>query len=172
MSSDKSSIQSGLAVLGRGQALFSMISVFVIGIVTIYYSIRKIMEPNLKVHRVDAIIKTAACSEHIRRKRYTSVWDCMLDIQYVVDGQTYTQKIESRGNRQKLLPESTIPIYYDKTNPKNISTRADSDGMYYAFIALAVVFMIGTYYYYQMIRKHEGLASVTGGITAGRFIFN
>ena len=149
----------------------SKLSIF-IGILvlagTIFIGYKLFNTKNKHTEEINAdVTKVSVCNQRIvyNQGYSTSYFDCIVDIQYIVDGKKYQQlNYGVPNNTFPLQQGSKVKIAYDPNNPTDISNTSAGDDKTAGimFFIFGLVYLGIVVYHYYINVWYPGVAAVRG----------
>jgi hypothetical protein len=128
---------------------------FLIGLLGLYFIFRKVRHSE----KTTATVSTASCEQNADKKTYTCKFSLKYtanNTPYIVDNKTYTVD-------KAYATNNTLTIYYNKSDPSDISLTTESAKIL-GFILLLVAFFIIflSWYQYYKVKKFKYFAASEG----------
>lgn len=156
-----SEIYTGTASLGKIMAIISAVMATIAGLIMIPFGIYMIARKSKLTKTALATVSGApVCSESAEKSVITHT--CAFSVTYKVGTKTYTSPLSTSG---PISYESgnTINIYYDPTNPSDISENSDNSHVFgIILLVLGIVIPLFAWLWVYITSKSK-LAAAAGG---------
>lgn len=164
-------IYSGAASFGKIRAIIGTILGTIIGIALIIGGIaaikhkriftRKTIGKSVNSQNPPQTIPISNCDSTIVKDNNRQ-YQCHFIVQYTVENKNYT-KIFNTNSNTNYSEQTDIVIYYDPTNPENVSLYEDDYKIVgYIFIGLGILLLLSSWIGLWIVYKYKFAAAASG----------
>lgn len=147
------------ASLGRFKALVILILGGVVSLILFLTGIYRLFA--YRIYSLTADSKVTQVTGCMKTQDINKKWnfDCTTSIEYTINDKKYQNSIKlSKDNEIKI--DDMIPIYYNPSNPNEISVETSSSG--WVFIVMSVFVLLLSYLMYWLSMNYTFFAAAEG----------
>lgn len=154
------SLTKGLSDFGKFHGFIVLVMIGITGLIMSGTGFFDFMTPNVSQPVRGRVVEAVCQPQGMRR------WRCFLDIEYKINGVSYTSKLETMKDR-KYNKDDIIVVYYDLKDPTKLSTKGDlPDSMALAMFVCGILIVYIANKAWTVLKQESDFAAVYGGISA------
>lgn len=162
-----------LDFIGRKWAWIKFFLMMILGLVLLALGISLLnTSKNYKyTGKIKARVESSQCVVISHGSDDTSpIYDCNVQLSYTVDGTAYSQLYTFEGVKSRFVQGDYVNIYYNPSNPNEISEDSSPRTAGWVLISLAVLLLVGAPIYLWVVLHFKAASVVAGGEFAAAFV--
>lgn len=163
----KDDLYTGVAQFGRITAIIGAIVATIAGLIMFGFGVHILVSKSDKV-KTSAKVVTASCDQWTQNQQSDNsfssrvMYNCDLDIQYLVDGKWVNGKLHINSERHYKNGDN-FSIYYHKNNPDSIDISGPTPhALGWVLVVMGILFVAGSWLWVWLTHRYKLAAAVQG----------